>query len=127
MSLKDRVEELASFYEEEGLVREAYHLDVMLNTLDQKSKGIKATLQGVKDLSCYIKELLSTVKKVIGNVEDNIEKLYLSSEDEKDKMMGKFRLRHKEFMRGMGDLKDLENISERETQKMLSLNSEIKK
>lgn len=79
-ALKSQLSKLANFLESEGLVREAYNLDIYLNTLDsQKIPNI--------DL---IRGVCSSVLSLIKNLDDNIAKVYEFDKDGYKKVTGKF-------------------------------------
>ena len=124
--LKSKIEKLATFYESEGLVREAYHIDVMLNTFDQKVAAAGAEPDR-KTLDGYVEELVTWFKKVMKNVESNIEKLNRYSDEEKEKLKSLFRIKHREFIKGLNDLEDTLAVAEIETQSIFTqLHSLIK-
>lgn len=107
--LRSNIETVAAFYEGEGLVREAYNIDVMLNTFDQKVAAAGEDPDR-KTLDGYVQELLTWFKKVMTNVENNVEKLNRYPEVEKEKLKNLFRIKHREFIKGLNGLE--KNLSE---------------
>jgi hypothetical protein len=126
--IRNTVEMLASFYEDEGLVREAYNLDVMLNTFEDRAhKTALAQQPEVKTLEGYIKELMRMLKVVVINVENNVDKLGRNSEEDHKKIESRFKLNHLKFKKGLNQLQSNTAEAQRLTESIFKYIGDLKK
>jgi hypothetical protein len=117
--LKYQIEILANFFEEEGFVREAYHLDTYLNSIDLGNKTANKSF----DLKTQIKQIYDMVSRVLNNVVGNMKKVNEMNPEEYEIMNAKFR---KLFMKIKPLIVSIQKSSADSEQKMQALMNEIK-
>ena len=126
--IRTTVETLANFYEGEGLVREAYNLDVMLNTFEDRAHKTALDSQpDTKTLEGYIDDLMIMLKAVVINVENNIDKLGKASIEDQKKIKFRFKLNHLNFKKGLNKLQSNTAEAQRLTESIFKHIRDLKK